>query len=150
MRHQSSSKHQRWRILAQGRRRVLGRPSFDRPTTQFTSHLVRSCLSVCVLKEPNDGKKPRRGGSRRAEPNQFKKRPKVGSGGSCCDRFLAGDRISAGNASRGLENSWLPVSPLFGSDRTRRRGATDIQTYSGIAPVVERSGKSLWVHNDRE
>jgi hypothetical protein len=24
--------------------------------------------------------------------------------------------------------------------------ATDIQKYSGIAPVVERSGKSLWVH----
>jgi transposase len=35
---------------------------------------------------------------------------------------------------------------LFGSDRTRWKDATDIQKYSGIAPVVERSGKSLWVH----
>jgi transposase len=35
---------------------------------------------------------------------------------------------------------------LFGSDRSRWPDATDIQKYSGIAPVVERSGKSLWVH----
>jgi len=35
---------------------------------------------------------------------------------------------------------------LFGSDRSRWADATDIQKYSGIAPVVERSGKSLWVH----
>jgi transposase len=35
---------------------------------------------------------------------------------------------------------------LFGSDRSRWADATEIQKYSGIAPVVERSGKSLWVH----
>jgi len=35
---------------------------------------------------------------------------------------------------------------VFGSDRSRWADATDIQKYSGIAPVVERSGKSLWVH----
>jgi transposase len=35
---------------------------------------------------------------------------------------------------------------LFGSDRSRWADATDIQKYSGIAPVIERSGKSLWVH----
>ena len=35
---------------------------------------------------------------------------------------------------------------LFGSDRSRWPDATDIQKYSGIAPVIERSGKSLWVH----
>jgi transposase len=35
---------------------------------------------------------------------------------------------------------------LLGSDRSRWADATDIQKYSGIAPVVERSGKSLWVH----
>ena len=35
---------------------------------------------------------------------------------------------------------------LFGSDRSRWTDATDLQKYSGIAPVVERSGKSLWVH----
>ena len=35
---------------------------------------------------------------------------------------------------------------LFGADRSRWADAADIQKYSGIAPVVERSGKSLWVH----
>jgi transposase len=35
---------------------------------------------------------------------------------------------------------------LFGSDRARWADATDIQKYSGIAPVLERSGKSVWVH----
>src|SRR5258708_9396109 len=35
---------------------------------------------------------------------------------------------------------------LFGSDRTRWQDATDIQKYSGIAPVVERIRKSLWGH----
>jgi transposase len=35
---------------------------------------------------------------------------------------------------------------LFGSDRARWADATDIQKYSGIAPVIERSGKSVWVH----
>ena len=35
---------------------------------------------------------------------------------------------------------------VFGSNRSRWADATDIQKYSGIAPVVERSGKSLWVH----
>jgi len=35
---------------------------------------------------------------------------------------------------------------VFGSDRSRWTDATDLQKYSGIAPVIERSGKSLWVH----
>ena len=35
---------------------------------------------------------------------------------------------------------------LFGSDRARWADATDLQKYSGIAPVIERSGKSVWVH----
>jgi transposase len=35
---------------------------------------------------------------------------------------------------------------LFGSDRSRWAHSTDIQKFSGIAPVIERSGKSLWVH----
>lgn len=35
---------------------------------------------------------------------------------------------------------------LFGSDRSRWADATDLQKYSSIAPVIERSGKSLWVH----
>jgi len=34
----------------------------------------------------------------------------------------------------------------FGTDRDRYANAVDIQTYSGIAPVVERSGKQEWIH----
>jgi transposase len=34
----------------------------------------------------------------------------------------------------------------FGSDRTRFESAVEIQNYSGIAPVTERSGKHEWVH----
>jgi transposase len=34
----------------------------------------------------------------------------------------------------------------FGSQRDRYSSPADLQTYSGIAPVTERSGKSEWVH----
>jgi hypothetical protein len=34
----------------------------------------------------------------------------------------------------------------FGSQRDRYRCADELQTYSGIAPVTERSGKRKWVH----
>ena len=34
----------------------------------------------------------------------------------------------------------------MGSNRDRYENATDIQTYSGIAPVTERSGKREWIH----
>lgn len=34
----------------------------------------------------------------------------------------------------------------FGSQRQRFQSAADLQTFSGIAPVTERSGKSEWVH----
>jgi transposase len=34
----------------------------------------------------------------------------------------------------------------FGTDRDRHPAAKDMQTYAGIAPVIERSGKSCWTH----
>src|SRR5262249_47260058 len=34
----------------------------------------------------------------------------------------------------------------LGSQRDRYGGATEVQKYSGIAPVTERSGKKKWVH----
>lgn len=34
----------------------------------------------------------------------------------------------------------------MGSDRTRYESAKEVQQFSGIAPVTERSGKSKWVH----
>ena len=34
----------------------------------------------------------------------------------------------------------------FGSDRARYATPQEIQTYSGVAPVIERSGKSCWTH----
>lgn len=34
----------------------------------------------------------------------------------------------------------------FGEQRERFRGADELQKYSGVAPVTERSGKKSWVH----
>ena len=34
----------------------------------------------------------------------------------------------------------------FGSRRERYTSASQVQTYSGIAPVISRSGKSVWIH----
>lgn len=39
------------------------------------------------------------------------------------------------------------LSVAFGTDRSRWKSATDLQSHSGIAPVTERSGKALWVHH---
>jgi hypothetical protein len=55
--------------------------------------------------------------------------------------------IFSSRVFRGAGEQLAPrLLSLFGSDRTRWKDATDIQKYSGIAPVVERSGKSVWVH----
>jgi len=35
---------------------------------------------------------------------------------------------------------------VFGTDRDRWQAATDIQKFTGVAPVISRSGKSLWIH----
>jgi len=35
---------------------------------------------------------------------------------------------------------------VFGSDRDRFASPTDVQNFTGISPVIERSGKSTWVH----
>ena len=37
------------------------------------------------------------------------------------------------------------LAAAFGTDRTRWHAATELQTYAGIAPVTERSGKTCWV-----
>jgi transposase len=34
----------------------------------------------------------------------------------------------------------------FGSDRSRFKSAAEVQTFSGIAPVVSQSGSSKWIH----
>jgi transposase len=35
---------------------------------------------------------------------------------------------------------------VFGTDRDRFESATDVQNFSGISPVMERSGKTMWIH----
>jgi len=35
---------------------------------------------------------------------------------------------------------------LFGTDRDRYEAAVNVATYSGVAPVIERSGKQEWTH----
>src|ERR1700737_2783432 len=56
------------------------------------------------------------------------------------DRFLFESLPGAG------EQLAPRLLSLFGSDRSRWVDATDIQKSSGIAPVIERSGKSVWIH----
>src|SRR5262245_28785240 len=34
----------------------------------------------------------------------------------------------------------------FGADRDRFQTALEVQEFSGVAPVTERSGKAIWVH----
>jgi transposase len=35
----------------------------------------------------------------------------------------------------------------FGSDRTRYQDSDEVERFTGIAPVVERSGKACWIHS---
>jgi transposase len=39
------------------------------------------------------------------------------------------------------------LAAAFGTDRSRWDSAAELQAHSGIAPVTERSGKTLWVHH---
>jgi hypothetical protein len=39
------------------------------------------------------------------------------------------------------------LAAAFGTDRSRWDSAAELQAHAGIAPVTERSGKSLWVHH---
>jgi transposase len=39
------------------------------------------------------------------------------------------------------------LAAAFGTDRSRWESAVEMQSHSGIAPVTERSGKSLWIHH---
>jgi transposase len=39
------------------------------------------------------------------------------------------------------------LAAAFGTDRSRWGSAAELQAHSGIAPVTERSGKTLWVHH---
>lgn len=39
------------------------------------------------------------------------------------------------------------LAAALGTNRARWHSATELQSYSGIAPVTERSGKALWVHH---
>ena len=39
------------------------------------------------------------------------------------------------------------LAAAFGTDRTRWDATSELQSYAGIAPVTERSGKTCWVHH---
>jgi len=38
------------------------------------------------------------------------------------------------------------LAVAFGLDRSRYEDAREVQQYSGIAPVIERSGRQFWIH----
>ena len=47
----------------------------------------------------------------------------------------------------GAGNVFIPrLIAAFGSNRDRYPSAEDLQKFSGVAPVLERSGKKSWVH----
>src|ERR1700730_4916010 len=54
-----------------------------------------------------------------------------------------------GNLSLSLPGAGPHLTPrllaAFGEQRDRFKGADELQKYSGIAPVTERSGKKCWV-----
>ncbi len=51
------------------------------------------------------------------------------------------------NTLPGAGPSFAPrLLVAFGEQRDRYNNASDVQKYSGIAPVTERSGKKSWVH----
>ena len=64
------------------------------------------------------------------------------------------EQAVAAHPDLGLWNSFPGAGPVlaprllaaFGSQRDRYGKAADVQQYSGIAPVLERSGKTAWVH----
>jgi transposase len=39
------------------------------------------------------------------------------------------------------------LAAAFGTDRSRWSSSAELQAHSGIAPVTERSGKTIWVHH---
>ena len=51
---------------------------------------------------------------------------------------------------QGLQGAGPQLAPRllagFGEQRDRFQGADELQKYTGIAPVTERSGKKSWVH----
>lgn len=51
------------------------------------------------------------------------------------------------NSLPGAGDVFVPrLIAAFGSNRNRYRSANDLLKYSGVAPVLERSGKKSWVH----
>jgi transposase len=63
------------------------------------------------------------------------------------------ERVARKHADYGLFSALPGAGPslaprllvAFGEDRSRYRNAADLQKYSGVAPVTERSGKKHWV-----
>ena len=64
------------------------------------------------------------------------------------------ERVAKQHADYALFNSLPGAGPnlaprllvAFGEQRERYKNAADLQKYSGVAPVTERSGKKHWVH----
>jgi transposase len=76
----------------------------------------------------------------------------LGSGLKEMDEAIA--TVFAQHPDRSLWDSFPGAGPVlaprllaaFGADRQRYENASEVQQFSGIAPVTEKSGKSCWVH----
>jgi len=70
------------------------------------------------------------------------------------DMDRAIDQLWESHPDRGIFTSFPAAGPVlaprlsaaFGSDRSRFSSASEVQTFSGIAPVVSQSGQSSWIH----
>lgn len=63
------------------------------------------------------------------------------------DRFQAHPDAPIFDSFPGAGAALAPrLSAAMGADRSRFEIASEVQQYSGIAPVTERSGKRVWVH----
>lgn len=63
------------------------------------------------------------------------------------ERFQAHPDMAIFDSLPGAGSVMAPrLLAAMGSDRSRFDSACEIQKYSGIAPVIERSGKKEWVH----
>ncbi len=111
-----------WRILAI---RQSIRAIRDRAVIEAKSAAVKVIVQLIrILLEGIADLDERIGEAAAAHPDFFIFKSLPGAGPALAPRLLA----------------------AFGSQRERYRNAGEVQTYSGIAPVMEKSGKKQWIH----
>ena len=120
--------HSRKEALIEGRIQAIGeaKPALkDRAVVEAKVAVVKVLVQLIqVLREGIEGLNRQIQEAAEAHPDFFIFESLPGAGAVMAPRLLA----------------------AFGSQRERYQNAAEVQTFSGIAPVTESSGKSRWVH----